>query len=283
MKPVGVLVCIALTGMLLMFAGCFQTVDRLGTGTATAQPPTPNLVSTPAIIPSTEIAPTVIPPGPPTPTATAVPVPPPTPATPRVVTPPAVTTEPPLPEATSQPVETPSPTLRPIPRLLLEVRSPEDGSQVRSGAVVVNGVVSPETTVTINEEPAILEGGGKFRGAANLVPGENEITVVASDTQGNQLTRVLTVTSIALPTQPFMLLVTGPRDLSIVSNRILRLTGRTGPEAVVSVDGASLAVDVQGNFATSVRLEPGPNIIDVVATNSDGRVMSAVVAIIYRP
>jgi len=38
-----------------------------------------------------------------------------------------------------------------------------------------------------------------------------------------------------------------------------------------------------GNFSTLVALEPGPNIIDVVSTNSDGQVMSAVTAVIYRP
>jgi hypothetical protein len=80
-----------------------------------------------------------------------------------------------------------------------------------------------------------------------------------------------------------LLVITEPQDQSIVSVRNLRLSGRTGPEAIVSVNGVSVNVDTLGLFSTIVTLEPGPNIIDVVATNDDGRGLSTVIAVIYRP
>lgn len=91
------------------------------------------------------------------------------------------------------------------------------------------------------------------------------------------------VTSPALPPQPFLLLVTEPQDRSVVYEETIRLAGRTGLQAVASVNGEAAEVNEQGIFSTKVKLEPGPNFIDVVATNNDGQVLSAVVSVIYRP
>ena len=171
--------------------------------------------------------------------------------------------------------------------MLLEVHEPVDGTAIADDAVIVRGITEPGAAVTINDVPAILaQNGGAgvaFRGTATLVQGENEIIIVATDNQGNRATFVRSVTSNAPPQPPFLLVITEPRDLSIVSTGIIRLSGRTGPKAVVSVNGASLGIDTVGKFSTLVALEPGPNIIDVVSTNSDGQVMSAVAAVIYRP
>jgi hypothetical protein len=171
--------------------------------------------------------------------------------------------------------------------LLLEVNEPADGMDIAGDSVIVRGITASGAAVTINDVPAILEQNGEegsaFRGTAALAPGENEIIVVASDNRGNQTTMVIRVTYNAPPRLPFLLVITEPRDRSIVSAGIIRLSGRTGPEAVVSVNGVSLGIDKVGKFSTLVALEPGPNIIDVVSTNSDGQVMSAVAAVIYRP
>ena len=63
----------------------------------------------------------------------------------------------------------------------------------------------------------------------------------------------------------------------------MRLAGRTAAGGIVSVNGVSTPVDGLGIFTTTVALEPGPNIIDVVATSPEGEVQSSVVAVIYRP
>ena len=173
------------------------------------------------------------------------------------------------------------------PELLLEVHEPVDRTAIADDAVIVSGITEPGAAVTINDVPAILEQNGgagvAFRGTATLIQGENEIIIVATDNQGNQATFVRSVTYNAPPQLPFLLVITEPRDLSIVSTGIIRLSGRTGPKAVVGVNGVSLGIDTVGKFSTLVALEPGPNIIDVVSTNSDGQVMSAVAAVNYRP
>lgn len=280
MKRVWVPLCPALAGMLLIFAGCFQEVERLGV--ATVMPPTLVATSTPVTVPSDTPVPTSVP----IPVATIIPIATPTPEIPPTATPrPTATLSPsdtPLPPPTS-PAVTPEPTVVPTPPLFLQVRTPENGSEVPSDAVVVHGVASLGAQVTINGEAVTVGQDGGFRGEAALSPGVNQIEVVATDALGSRRVQVLTVTSLALPTLPFMLLITEPADQSIVLSSIIRLSGRTGPEAVVSVNGVSLPLDVLGIFSTKVTLEPGPNIIDVVATNNDGQIMSAVIAVIFRP
>ena len=287
MKRAGIWLCFLLAGMAMMLTGCFQTVPRTPVDPVTVAPTVSNLVSTRIPTATPVVAPTFTP----IPEVTSVPESPtPTPQSPTATPKPTPTLAPtisPVPPPTLSPTVTPPPTQGPIPELLLEVHEPVDGIEVSGDTVVVRGITQSGAAVTINDVPAILEDNGEqraaFRGSVPLVLGENEIMVVASDNLGNQSTWVLTVKSIAPPPLPFLLVITEPRYLSIVSTGIIRLSGRTGPEAVVSVNGASSAIDLVGNFSTLVVLEPGPNIIDVVATNSDGQVMSAVTAVIYRP
>lgn len=285
MKKAGNWLCFLVAVMGLMLTACFQTVPR-----SPATPVSP-IVSNAVSIPVPTASPTVTPTRIPVPEVTSVPdaptaTPQPSIATPTL-TPTPSPTIPPAPPTTSPPLSTPPPTPGPVPELLLAVREPVDGIEISSDSVIVRGITESGVAITVNKVPAILEQNGEqgaaFRATAALVPGENQIIVVATDNRGNQSTHVLTVTSLAPPPPPFMLVITEPRALSIVSTGIIRLAGRTGPEAVVSVNGISLTIDVVGNFSTLVPLEPGPNIIDVVSTNSDGQVMSSVAAVIYRP
>ena len=200
------------------------------------------------------------------------------------------TTPPLTPTATATPA-TPVPTIRSTtrpatptaaPELFLVVLGPENGSTVRVNAVVVHGTTRPGAKVEIQDAAIAVDQDGRFQSEVSLSGGANVIRVVATDIQGNQESRVLTVTSLDLPPQPFLLVVTEPEDQSIVSESSVRLSGHTGPNAITSVNGVSVSVDALGFFSTVVTLDPGPNIIDVVATNDDGRVLSAVIALIYR-
>ena len=269
MNRVLVLLSLALTGLVLVLAGCVQEVEREPTNSATVAPatPEPTATSIPAPRPTATPVPTST--IPPTPRPTAGPTPPPA--------------ETPAPTPKLPPTVTPSPTEGPNPRLVLDVRAPENGSTVSGNAVVVHGITTPGASVSIKGLAALVGDDGGFQEAVTLTPGINDIQVVATDSKGNRESKSLRVTSLALPPQPFLLFVTEPEDQSIVSESSIRLSGRTGPEAITSINGVSVPVDELGFFSTILTLEPGPNIIDVVATNNDGRVLSTVIAVIYRP
>ncbi len=86
----------------------------------------------------------------------------------------------------------------------------------------------------------------------------------------------------ALPEELF-LEVTEPSDESTVREVPLVVVGRTTPDAVISVDGQTTDVNAQGEFVALVSLEPGPNVIEVVASDLTGRQETALMAVIYIP
>ena len=177
------------------------------------------------------------------------------------------------------PTATPSSTSAPG-GLLLAVYAPEDEAVVPGSSVVVYGQTEPGARVLISGLEAEVDAQGGFRADVPLEQGENllEISATTESGDGSQTSR--SVTSLSLP---FLLLITEPENESVVSISRLPLSGRTGPNAIVSINGRSVPVDRFGYFSTTMLLIQGPNIIDVVATNDDGETLSEVVAVIYRP
>ena len=126
----------------------------------------------------------------------------------------------------------------------------------------------------------MVDSRGGFRAEVSLEQGENLVEVAASSEDGDRSYISRRVTSLA---SPFLLLITEPENQSVVSSSRLPLSGRTGPNAIVSVNGRSVPIDRFGYFSTTMLLVEGPNFIDVVATDDDGQTLSEVVAVIYRP
>ena len=94
-------------------------------------------------------------------------------------------------------------------------------------------------------------------------------------------TTTATPPSIGSPTAGFFLTVTSPLNESVVTTGSVRVEDKAAPDAVVSVDGVVAALDAEGNFALSVTLRPGPNAIDVVASDFQGNQKSLVINVIY--
>ena len=185
---------------------------------------------------------------------------------------PPTPTSAPLPTATS-----------PAPADLLDVRGPLDGATVETDSVVVHGFARAGVAVEVNGATTEQDEEGRFQREVSLSPGVNSIRVAASAPDGKRISETLTVISLALPPQPFFLLVTQPEDQSVVAQPSIPVAGRTTPGTIVSVNGVSLPVDVAGVFSTTLTLEPGANIIDVVATSAEDDALHATIAVIYRP
>ena len=192
----------------------------------------------------------------------------------------------------AEPTETPTPTRPPetptaTPSgtnapggLLLAVFSPEDGAVVQGSSVVVYGQTEPGARVFISGLEAEVDSEGGFRVDVPLEEGENLLEISADTDNGEHSQTSRSVTSLALP---FLLLITEPENQSVVDSSRLPLSGRTGPNAIVSIDGRSVPVDRFGYFSTTMLLVEGINFIDVVATNNDGETHSKVLEVIYRP
>ena len=77
------------------------------------------------------------------------------------------------------------------------------------------------------------------------------------------------------------LTVTEPQDETTVFTSDIVVKGQTEADAVVSVDGVTIEVDADGNFSTTVTLEEGPNLIEVLASDFEGNEGSVVLTVIY--
>ena len=207
----------------------------------------------------------------PAPTATATPLPTPIPT--------------PVPTATPAPTSTPVPTPTPAVTIegLLDVRGPEDDSAVRADSVVVHGYAHMDAKVQINGKPVPLDDTGRFSQLVDLSPGFNTITVKAEIPDGETESATISVVSLLLPPQPFFLIITEPLDQTFAVHPTIPLVGRTTAGTVITVNGVAVPVDVSGVFSTTVTLEAGPNIIEVLGTSTDGEELDALVAVIYRP
>ena len=207
----------------------------------------------------------------PAPTATATPLPTPIPT--------------PVPTATPAPTSTPVPTPTPAVTIegLLDVRGPEDDSAVRADSVVVHGYAHMDAKVQINDMSVPLDDTGRFSQLVDLAPGFNTITVEAEIPDGETESATISVVSLLLPPQPFFLIITEPLDQTFAVHPTIPLVGRTTAGTVITVNGVAVPVDVSGVFSTTVTLEPGPNIIEVLGTSTEGEELDALVAVIYRP
>ncbi len=86
----------------------------------------------------------------------------------------------------------------------------------------------------------------------------------------------------ALPEKLFLEIVE-PADESVVNSAVIFVRGQTTPDAVISLDGQTVEVDVQGEFVAEISLEEGPNIIEIVASNLAGMQESTLLSVIYIP
>jgi len=75
----------------------------------------------------------------------------------------------------------------------------------------------------------------------------------------------------------------GIGDESIVRSDTVLLRGVTSADAIVSVNDVIIQVQADGTFELTIGLKPGPNFVDVVASNLDGSSHSSSLAIISIP
>ncbi len=134
-------------------------------------------------------------------------------ATPAPATPPpeptATPTVPPTSSAAPTAAAAPTPTATvkaaptaPVQRfgLFLEIEGLGDENVVRGDTITARGKTSPDAIVSINGVIIPIDADGNFTVQLTLEPGPNEIVVVASDLDGNEISKVLAV--VALPEAP---------------------------------------------------------------------------------
>ena len=101
-------------------------------------------------------------------------------------------------------------------------------------------------------------------------------TQPASSDSGSALAPAQPETSSAapqaevLPQSPLQLIIESPQEGDVLTSTDVQITGKTAPEAVVSVGDAFTQADDLGQFTLTAVFEPGLQLIEIEASNSAG-------------
>lgn len=164
----------------------------------------------------------------------------------------------------------------------LQILSPKDGSGVEINAVRVFGLTRPGLVVAVNGIPVDVAADGTFQHDLFLEEGENLIEVAATDLAGSSDTQYRGVFFVS-PTAGISLSVFYPADGLLVTDQTLQVIGGIRQDAVVGVNGEPVTVNRLGIFSTTILLEEGPNLIEVVAVDIQENVNFQTVVVFYEP
>ncbi len=160
-----------------------------------------------------------------------------------------------------------SPTYaEPLPEpITLKILAPIDGSGIEVGYTRVIGTTSA-TKVEINGIPVEVKIDGSFQRDIQLREGVNLLEVMASEPSGRTKSEQIVVFMVSpVASLPFSLLY--PMDGIEVKEPSILVVGVTSPDVIVGVNGIPVEVNARGVFSTTVPLEEGDNLIEVVATD----------------
>ena len=183
------------------------------------------------------------------------------------------------------PTPLPSPTPVPLPAFFLRVDEPAFGATVTSPILSVTGFTTPGSTVSANRIVAEVTSYGAFEAQVPLTEGLNIIEVLATSGAAgdDRLREFLQVTlAPAVPT-PFSLTVIQPLEGEVVSSPFITVSGVTHPDASLIVNSVGVAVQPDGNFSTTLRLQRGANIVMVQSTYPGNPPRTESRRVIYEP
>jgi uncharacterized protein YfaP (DUF2135 family) len=160
--------------------------------------------------------------------------------------------------------------------------SPADGASSEIGAIRVLGKTRTDAVVRISGMPVKVAADGSFQHDIVLEELENAIDVVAEGLSGETELQSAVV-SFAPPAAGLPFTVFYPPDGLEVNQPNVTVIGGTRADAALGVNGSPVDLNVLGLFSTTVSLDPGANLIEVVAADVQGDVRFEAVAVFYLP
>jgi len=198
----------------------------------------------------------------------------------------------PTPTLTPKPASKPTPAPPPETPFELAVMAPKDGTAtprdeesveftVGMWGMPVVGTTRADAVVTVDGTPVDVNEDGMFVHPVSLAEGPNLVDIIASDLLGNQRTISMVIHRVSPTGIP--LYVFWPVNDGTVNSASVPVIGATNVDAVVTVNGVPVEIDVLGIFSISVTLEEGPNVIEVMASDLLGNVQSQTVVVFRIP
>lgn len=150
----------------------------------------------------------------------------------------------------------------------LTITAPTVDKWFNEPIIEVSGVAPSAASVTINNQPAILQDDGTFKREIILQEGDNTLRISVTDDVGNVTTQERIVHLKTTPPN----ITLNVEDGTALSQSTMQLTGRTEPGATVLVNSRVVPVSTLGEFQTTLNLVNGLNHIDIEARDIAGNV-----------
>ena len=159
------------------------------------------------------------------------------------------------------------------------IASPLTDSWTNQSVTNVSGVVNTAATITVNNQPVPVAADGSFNYQLLMTEGDNLIQVAATDDVGNVTLEDVLVHVKTTP--PIVTLNVG--EGQTFGEDVLTLSGTTDPGSIVQINGQSIPTSEAGNFAITLGLLEGANIINIVARDRAGNTTSLARQVTYQP
>jgi nitrogen fixation protein FixH len=99
----------------------------------------------------------------------------------------------------------------------------------------------------------------------------NKASIRITNEPENTTEKTTSIVTEAEEVREINLVISQPSNNIEVATPTMTVSGKTVPNADVSVNDMELRADIQGNFSAQITLDEGENVINVVANASDGR------------
>lgn len=161
------------------------------------------------------------------------------------------------------------------------VQASPTGGQATSGPTATSRA-SPIPTPTRSPTPGTVATTGTSPTPAGTVTSVPKLTPTRSALP-TATPKPVVVDAAATVSTELTLDIFGVGEETIVRGSSIIVAGRTRPDAVLSINGVIIPMDAEGRFEVTVALNPGPNLIEVVASDLDGNQKSRVLTVIALP
>jgi hypothetical protein len=151
----------------------------------------------------------------------------------------------------------------------VEIESPDDGSATGSSTITVKGEVDDVDADLMHGNNSVTNDNGTFSTTMTLSPGENTITIEATDIAGNTGSATITVTF----DDEVVLTVTSPtKPKKTVSKDTYMIEGTSEAGASILINDVEIPVNPDGSFSYELVLMDGKNEVVVKAVDAAGNV-----------
>ena len=112
--------------------------------------------------------------------------------------------------------------------------------------------------------------------------GEEPTDLPADKTQTGSTPLPTTSSSPTTTSEPLLLTLETPTSLTVVVKEpSFTIRGKTRVDALLTIDNEAVEPDINGQFTHTISLDPGHNIVEIVASTSSGEQNGLVLAVIY--